>query len=178
MSKEVITTLNGTLSLNFWDTSGKEISNKVLATQIYKTADCFVLCCSYDNITSLNNLSFWLDFLKKITDQNGISTLPIFIVFNKFDKKKQFGPIDIKNKLDELMSNYYDADYLFVCEAVSVKENLNLNSLFENIISQLSGDMLKNDSSFYNYTRKYRSERGKRFKLDKKCFECKNMACC
>ena len=176
MSKEVISTTNGNICLNFWDTSGKELNNKVLSSQIYRSADCYIIVCSYDNLTSLNNLTSWIDYLKRFTDQNGIPT-PIFIVFNKFDKKKQFSGFEIKSKLNELMMNY-EADSLFVCEGVSVKEENNLNFLFENMISQLIGDRLRNDSSFYNYSEKYRREVGKSFKLERKNFNCKNVSCC
>jgi GTPase SAR1 family protein len=176
MSKEVIST-NGNTSINFWDTSGKELTNKILSSQIYKSADCFIVLCSYDSLSSLNNLSTWLDYLKKYTDQNGITTLPIFIVFNKFDKKKQFTTADIKNKLNELMTSYEEFNF-FVSEFVSVKENFNLNFLFENIIIQLSGDSLKNDSSFYNYSERYRSQIGRSFKLEGKCVACRNANCC
>ena len=177
MSKEVISTTNGNIWLNFWDTSGKEITNKILSTQIYKSADCFIILCSYDSLSSLNSLTTWLDYLKKYTDQNGITTIPIFIVFNKYDKKKQFTANDIKKKLNELMTSY-ESDNLFVCEGVSVKENLNLNFLFEKVISQLSGDKLKSDSSFYNYSERYRLEVGKSFKLESKCSGCRNVSCC
>jgi GTPase SAR1 family protein len=176
MSKEVISVTNGNIFLNFWDTSGMEINNKVLSSQIYRSADCFVILCSYDNIASLNNLNNWIDYLKRFTDRNGIPT-PIFIVFNKFDKKKQFSGFEIKNKLNELMASY-EAESLFVCEGVSVKEEMNLTFLFENIISQLIGDRLKNDSSFYNYSEKYRREVGKSFKLERNHFNCKNVSCC
>jgi GTPase SAR1 family protein len=176
MSKEILNS-NGNIWLNFWDTCGGEINNKVLATQIYKSADCYIILCSYDNINSLNNLATWLDYLKKYTDQNGITTFPIFIVFNKFDKKKQFTAKDIKNKLGEVMSKY-ESDNLFVCEGVSVKENLNLNFLFDNVICQLSGERMKNDSSFYNYSEMYRLEVTKSFKLEAKCGPCRNISCC
>ena len=74
--------------------------------------------------------------------------------------------------------NGYDAE-IFVCEGVSIKDALNLNFLFENVVSRLIGDRLKNDSSFYNFSERFRALSRKSFKLEaSKCVACKNVKCC
>lgn len=54
--------------LNIWDTSGSEMNLNVLPSNLYRKADAFLICCSYDNKDSLINVKSWLEYIKRFND--------------------------------------------------------------------------------------------------------------
>jgi GTPase SAR1 family protein len=68
------------------------------------------------------------------------SQTPIFIIFNKFDlpqKLKKFGKEDIKTHLKETVTN--GESKIKIYHEVSAKENLNVEVVFETILTLLFG---------------------------------------
>ena len=134
--------------IEFWDASGSEYEYKLLlSTPVYKNANCFIICCSYDNLSSLSNLKIWLDYLSKYMNNNNIKNpTPIFVIVNKYDipnKLKKFGIDLIKSQLKRIETNGRSKIRVFY--DVSAKDNLNVDSVFEKIIKIILG--IENSSS-------------------------------
>lgn len=132
----------------FWDACGSECEYKLLlSTPVYKNANCFIICCSYDNLSSLSNLTTWLDYLSKYMNNNNIKNpTPIFVIVNKYDipnKLKKFGIDSIKSQLKRIETNGRSKIRVFY--DVSAKDNLNVDSVFEKIIKIILG--IENRSS-------------------------------
>ncbi len=140
--------------INLWDTSGSEHETKVLPQNLYKNANGYIICSSYDSLSSLLNLKIWFAFLNKFL--NSKTPAPIFIVFNKFDlppKLKKFGMVEIKFHLKEILDKSLSKVKIF--NEVSAKENLNVDSVFERIGEILCGisnvlPFIKNAENFEN----------------------------
>jgi Ras-related protein Rab-7A len=169
---------------NLWDTASNESEIKILPSQIYKATSCFFICCSYDNISTLESLKTWIDHvLKYNTPQNGLVTLktPVVILFNKFDlPNKAFKPRDIRQKITKLMEDYED-DNIFVIEKVSAKDDLNLKNLFKFIIEYAINDgCIKSNDYIYNVSEMINEKLERRsFRLDTTVsIKTKKKSCC
>ncbi len=140
--------------MEFWDACGSECESKLLlSTPVYKNANCFIICCSYDNLSSLSNIKIWLDYLSKYLNHNDTSKnpTPIFIIVNKYDippKLKKFGADTIKSQLKLFEDNGRSKIKVFY--DVSAKDNLNVETVFDRIIKIILG-FENNSFPFVNY---------------------------
>jgi GTPase SAR1 family protein len=138
---------------NLWDTSSTELELKILPSQIYKTASCFFICCSYDNLQSINNIPNWIDHIKRYSvAQNGSLCLkiPIVILFNKCDvTTKAFRVRDIRSKLIKI-TEQYEEDSIYIVEKVSAKDDLNLKNIFKAIVEYGFSGYVKAEDFIYS----------------------------
>lgn len=155
--------------INLWDTSGWENEAKVLPPNLYKNANGYVICSSYDNLSSLLNIKLWVAFLNKFL--NSKTPAPIFIIFNKYDlpqKLKKFGMVEIKLQLNEILENTLTKVKIF--NEVSAKENLNVDFVFDKMVEILCGiiNMTFTVKSEENFENKKNSNRELNFEDESK----------
>lgn len=146
--------------INLWDASASECDIRIIPPNIYKNASGFVICGSYDNLSSLVNIKNWLAYVGKYLNGGGkneiiqnnkyntTNQIPIFIIFNKCDipaKQKKFGVAEIKSQLRETLSDTQANIKIF--HQVSAKENINVDLVFERILRVLSVLINKEDNS-------------------------------
>jgi Ras-related protein Rab-7A len=135
---------NSTMLLSLWDTSGNELEYKILPSNIYKTAACYIITCSYDSKESMENIKSWIDHILKFQNKNNnnmtqLSTNNhplIILLINKSDlhsKDRKFKISDVIRIVDEYI-NLNISTY-----EVSAKENKKLDFVFEKIAGVLCG---------------------------------------
>jgi hypothetical protein len=155
------------VTYNLWDTSSTELDMKILPSQIYKSANSFLICCSYDNLQSIDNIANWIDHIKRYSvAQNGTLSIkvPIFILFNKYDvNAKVVKTKDIRVKLIQLIQQY-DEENIYVVEKVSAKDDLNLKNIFKATVEHAVLGYIKSDDYVYS-TNGFSSKR-RSFRLD------------
>lgn len=80
-----ITLDNGfVIKLQLWDTAGAE-QYRSITTSYYRGAHAVILCYDITNLTSFNNLDYWLQQVKYCTDKNCVLSLcanKVDIMFN------------------------------------------------------------------------------------------------
>lgn len=131
------------VTLNLWDSSSREAEYKILPSSLYKNANGFLICCSYDKLDSLYNIKSWLGHIKKYTG-GGVQSenfLPVFILFNKFDlpkNLKKFGKEEIRNFAKDVLLKETELNIKVYLE-LSAKENTNIDYIFNKMINLTIG---------------------------------------
>jgi Ras-related protein Rab-7A len=135
-------TLLNNLTMNMWDTSGSENDLKIIDKNLYKNANAFIICCSYDSLESLANVKNWLSHINSIIPPENKKDLPILILCNKFDLNvKKFGNKEIQSTLQNFLKDSYFNIKLY--HQVSAKTNKNVDYVFEKLIYYMTNKELK-----------------------------------
>ncbi len=104
--------------LYFWDIGGQH--DKLFSTEYYFVqAVGAMLIFSLNNVSSFENLDFWISKLKELS-----GTVPYVIVGNKSDLKREITQQMIDDKLKNLGVEYFET---------SAKLNENVNNVFESL---------------------------------------------
>ena len=145
-----------------WDTNGDEKTIQILPLNIYQSTDAFIIICSYDSISSYQNIPDWINLIKKYSNKNNLilennnEDIPIFVLINKVDIKDKF--FSRENVLHSVQNEYLNIQII----EISAKQYDNIENLFFTISKKLLGLkegnnnklILKRQSSFLNYNEK------------------------
>jgi GTPase SAR1 family protein len=152
------------LNMCIWDCSGEEWESKFLPQNVYKNANGFLICCSYDNLSSLANVKQWIAHIKQNSSLKNSCILnsvqakkcdiPIFILFNKYDipeKEKAFSKQEIETHLKELVL-VTEADLnIKIYDKVSAKSDTNIEYVFDRIIQMMTNLQTQTYQSYLFY---------------------------
>lgn len=134
-----------------WDTSGTEMEYKILPQNVYKIASCYVIVCSYDIRNSFEMIHSWLKHVQLYLNKSGNAnpTLPIIILINKLDIKKDKRTFKIRDIIKIIDENNLN----IMLYEVSAKENVKLDLVFEKIVGLLTGALsFANEANSLNRT--------------------------
>ena len=187
----------GKVQFHLWDTAGGEIDDPLLPEKIYKTAEAFVIVCSYDNRESFTAIGEWIEYVERYKEHRNscVDTnnhlLPIFIAINKCDlEKREFTREEVDTMCDEYnlnisivevsAMNNSRIDFMFLCITVALfgsysDENLlnkpDINLTYDTLVNPKKKRFRIVGGGSTNKTKKNNSTNTKNSKKDK-------MKCC
>ena len=116
---------NEITKFQLWDTAGHE-RFRSLTSSYYRGADCVIIVFDLTNRDSFKDLVFWLDEIKKHTHN-----ILYYLVGNKSDLINE-RKVEHKT-IEQFIVKYNINNYL----EVSAKDNINIETLFINIIGKI-----------------------------------------
>ncbi len=115
---------NYNVDLHIWDTSGQERFMSII-TQYYRGAHAVMLVFDLGNISSFNNIKFWLNQINSRIERTSYEAI---LIGNKSDQNTIITPDMIQSLLDE----YTNITYM----ETSVTTYTNINLAFSNLITK------------------------------------------
>lgn len=120
---------------HLWDTAGHE-RFKSLTSSYYRGADCVIIVFDLNNYDSFKDLEFWMEEIR-----NNTTNILCYLVGNKSDLEKKVESIEIEEFIiKHKINNYIE---------ISAKNNININNLFNNILSKIY-NLKKEEDNFNN----------------------------
>ena len=118
---------NNEYKLHIWDTSGQEKFNSII-TSYYRNIAVAILVFDLTNLKSFYNLKKWLTNIEYYCNKD----VTIKLLGNKCDQIKSVSQRDIN-----LLCKDYNIDYF----EVSAKDNINIDSVFNNIVEDIDNKL-------------------------------------
>ncbi len=112
------------VDLHIWDTSGQERFMSII-TQYYRGAHAVMLVFDLSNISSFNNIKFWLNQINSRIERTSYEAI---LIGNKSDQNTIITPDMIQSLIDE----YTNITYM----ETSVTTYKNINLAFSNLITK------------------------------------------
>lgn len=112
---------NKKLKIQLWDTAGQERFASLIQS-IYRNTKCVIFCFDITNISTFNNLNFWIEKSKDFLDDDCVKC----IVGTKKDLKNE-------RKIKYIDGMEYAAKNNMVYYEVSSKNNDGINNLFNSL---------------------------------------------
>ena len=122
---------NNEYTLHIWDTSGQEKFNSIIISY-YRNITAAVIVFDLSNIDSFNNIKKWFDNIEYYCNKD----VTIKLIGNKCDLPKKVNIQDIN-----LLCRDYNIDYF----EVSAKDNINIESIFNNIVEDIDNKLINCD---------------------------------
>ena len=119
---------NNEYTLHIWDTSGQEKFNSII-TSYYRNIAVAIIVFDLTNLKSFYNLKKWLNNIEYYCYKDVL----IKLIGNKCDETKSVSQHDIN-----LLCREYNIEYF----EVSAKENININNLFKNIVTDIDSKLM------------------------------------
>jgi len=121
-----------TYKLSILDTAGQD-EFSLFRENYYKSGEGFIIVCSFDNRSSLDEIKKFFGEIERITEKRHG---PIIIAANKADKEnRKFEEDAVRNLANQLNLRYI---------VTSAKTNLNVENLFTEIVREVVQYKLKN----------------------------------
>ena len=114
---------NNEIKVELWDSTGNKKFRDIVAS-FYKRSDAIILMFDLTDITTILNLK---QFIEEI-ELNAPSHSVKFLIGNKLDLNLH----DYRKEINKI-ANGIDYDYF----EISVKDNINIDAMFENIIDKI-----------------------------------------
>lgn len=124
------------IKLQIWDTTGNERFRPMLNFYLGES-NGIIIMFDITNKTSFNNITSWL----RDIDYDKSPYIPVLIVGNKIDIETE-RVISYEEALD--FSNQHNIEYI----EISVKENQNVDTVFNLISKEIKNNYIKNRYSF------------------------------
>ena len=152
-----------TIKLKIIDTAGQEKYHS-LTKSYYKNADGVFFVFALDNLNSFENIEEWLkDFNENHDKENDKFNIPKYLIGNKCDV--ELDEIEVERKLIEKLQKDKNIEHY---EAVSAKNNKNIDKIFDEISEMIFQIYLKNGTK---EQKKIKVDKYK-VKKEKKCSKC------
>ena len=117
---------NKLFKCQLWDTAGHE-RFKSITSSYYRGSDCAIIVFDLTNKNSFEDLDFWIQEIKNHND-----SILYYLVGNKCDLNDS--RVNSLKEIEQFIIKYNIHNYI----EVSAKNNVNIEKLFENIISELN----------------------------------------
>jgi len=122
---------NNEYTLHIWDTSGQEKFNSII-TSYYRNIAVAIIVFDLSNIESFNNIKKWFNNIDYYCNKD----VTIKLIGNKCDQTINVNQHDINLLCRDYKVNYFE---------VSAKDNINIDSVFENIIEDIDTKLINCD---------------------------------
>ena len=122
---------NNEYTLHIWDTSGQEKFNSII-TSYYRNIAVAIIVFDLTNLKSFYNLKKWITNIEYYCNKDVL----IKLIGNKCDETKSVSQHDINLLCRDYNINYFE---------VSAKENINIDHLFKNIVTDIDSKLINLD---------------------------------
>jgi small GTP-binding protein len=122
---------NNEYTLHIWDTSGQEKFDSIIVSY-YRNIAVAIIVFDLSNIESFNNIKKWFTNIDYYCNKD----ITIKLIGNKCDQSINVNQHDIN-----LLCRDYNVDYF----EVSAKDNINIDSVFENIVEDIDNKLTNCD---------------------------------
>ena len=119
---------NNEYTLHIWDTSGQEKFNSIIISY-YRNIAVAIIVFDLSNIQSFNNIKKWFNNIDYYCNKD----ITIKLIGNKCDQN-----INVNQRDINLLCRDYNIDYF----EVSAKDNINIDSLFDNIVEDIDNKLI------------------------------------
>jgi Ras-related protein Rab-1A len=114
---------NKTVKFHIWDTSGNSVYHSTIQPY-YKNTDCILLVFDISNHQTFDNLKTHMNYIKNLKYD-----IPIILIGNKNDLKKDVNTIDI--------NNFVQKNKIYKYITTSAKYNININIIFKYFLDNI-----------------------------------------
>ena len=118
---------NNEYTLHIWDTSGQEKFNSIIISY-YRNIAVAIIVFDLSNIESFNNIKKWFNNIEHYCNKD----VTIKLIGNKCDQT-----INVNQRDINILCRDYKLDYF----EVSAKDNININSVFDNIVEDIDNKL-------------------------------------
>jgi small GTP-binding protein len=118
---------NNEYTLHIWDTSGQEKFNSIIISY-YRNIAVAIIVFDLSNIESFNNIKKWFNNIEYYCNKD----VTIKLIGNKCDQM-----INVNQRDINILCRDYNVDYF----EVSAKDNININSVFDNIVEDIDNKL-------------------------------------